>query len=82
VAVFKCMAVAFSIAGRININSGVIASLFTSVIMFTTLIFRVVYGELISFKQAVVMMVITAGVVCISLGKPSSKAEAVEIVDY
>ena len=56
--------------------------MFTSTIVFTSLIFRVVYGELISFNQACSMAVITSGVVCVGVGKPSNTGQAVEILDY
>jgi len=57
-------------AGYAHINTGVIASLFSTNIMFTYIIFRVLFGELVYFQNVVVMIVMTAGVVCISLGKP------------
>ena len=50
--------------------------------MFTSLIFRVVYGELISFKQACSMVVIMSGVVFVGVGKPSTSDKTVEIADY
>jgi hypothetical protein len=48
--IFFCMATCFSYADKVNVNKGVIASLFTSTIVFTSLIFRVVYREEISIK--------------------------------
>jgi len=66
------MAMSFSHAGKIHINKGVITSIFTSSIVFTSILFRFVYNEQIQFKQAIVMVVMAAGVICISVGKPNS----------
>ena len=84
VAILFCTCVSFDYAGKANVNKGVIASLYTCSIVFTSVVFRVVYGELISFRQACSMFVIMSGVICVGVGKPVPHSETltVEIVDY
>jgi drug/metabolite transporter (DMT)-like permease len=82
VTILFCTCLSFDYAGKANINKGVIASLYTSSIVFTSVVFRVVYGELISFKQACSMAAIMSGVICVGLGKPSASEQTVDIADY
>jgi drug/metabolite transporter (DMT)-like permease len=65
------LCITFQFADKAGVNKGVIASIFTSAIIFTAIIFRFLYGERISFKQAISMSVIIVGVICIGVGKPN-----------
>jgi multidrug transporter EmrE-like cation transporter len=61
---------AFKYATMAHVNKGVIASLFTSGVVFTTLLFWVIYGEKPTAMTGVGMLVIIGGVVLVSVGKP------------
>ena len=63
---------AFKFADYAQVNQGVIASLFTSGVVFTTLLFWLVYKEKPSFWTFIGMLIIITGVVSVSLGKTST----------
>ena len=58
---------AFYYADRAHVNRGVIASLFTSAVVFVTLIFYFVYKERISWIILSGMVVICASVPCVAI---------------
>jgi drug/metabolite transporter (DMT)-like permease len=63
---------AFNFANKASINQGVISSLFNSSIIFTSIIFCLLYKEKPSYKDLVGMVIMMCGVVLISVAKPSS----------
>lgn len=57
---------AFYYAALANINIGVIAGLFTNVVIFNSILFYFVYKEVPSWRKLIGMAIIIAGVLCIS----------------
>ena len=73
---------AFEYADLAKVNQGVIAGLFTSGVVFCTVLFWLVYGEKIKLVTAAGMLIILLGVVSVGI-KPTSKDDAPgESVDY
>lgn len=68
------MALSFKYGEKIQINKGVITSIFTSTVVFSSILFRFVYNEQIKLKQAIVIAIMTVGVICISVGKPGANS--------
>jgi drug/metabolite transporter (DMT)-like permease len=64
-----CVTLCFYFADLAKVNRGIIACLFTSGIIFTALAFKFIYGETISTKQGLSILVIVAGTVCVILSK-------------
>lgn len=65
-----CMTfVAFKYAALAQINQGVIASLFTSGVIFTSALFFCIYREALTIKDLIGMFFIIAGVALIGFGK-------------
>lgn len=62
-----CSFIAFKFADEAQVNQGVIASLFTTGVMFTTLTFWRIYDEKINLKIFTGMIIICAGVACIGI---------------
>jgi len=69
---------AFIFASRAGINVGVIASLFTSGVFFTSVAFYFVYGETLTRTDFSSMVFIVIGTCMIGFGTPSRKAGAEE----
>jgi drug/metabolite transporter (DMT)-like permease len=63
---------AFSYAKIANVNQGVIAGLFTSGVVFTAIVFYVLYQEKIGKTDLVGMITILTGVVCVGLKNTDS----------
>jgi drug/metabolite transporter (DMT)-like permease len=59
----------FYFAAQAHINIGVIAALFTTAVLYTTLLFRATYGERIRWPCFAGMLTVCLGVAVISLGK-------------
>ena len=74
---------AFKYAALSGLNFGIVSSLFTSAVVFSAIIFYVLYREKIHLKDWLAMFLIIAGVVLISLGKPdeSSKQPTKQTLD-
>ena len=70
----------FEFAHRANVNVGVVASMFPSVVIFNAILFYFVYGETLSWKKMVGMALIIAGVAAISYNDSTSEGE--DQVDY
>lgn len=73
------MTEAFAYAAEANVNQGVIAGVLSSNIIFTSIIFYLVYGEKITFVNKICMLIIIAGVVCVSI-KQEKSFEQKEII--
>ena len=65
----------FEFAHRANVNVGVVASMFPSVVIFNAILFYFVYGETLSWKKMVGMALIIAGVAAISYNDSTSEGE-------
>ena len=61
---------ALEYASFANVNVGVIASLFTSGVIFTAILFYFAYGENLTCRDFTGMAIIIAGVFMIGFGKP------------
>jgi len=68
----------FKYAAMAQINQGVIASLFTSGVIFTSVLFYFVYAEQLNFQDVIGIVFILVGVALIGFGK---EAETIEIVE-
>lgn len=65
-----CMTfVSFKYAALAQINQGVIASLFTSGVIFTSVLFYFIYREALTLKDLLGMFLIILGVALIGFGK-------------
>lgn len=77
---------AFRFASFADINQGVIASLFTSGVIFTSILFYFIYDEALNRKDLVGIIFILAGVGLIGFGKEhqtsTNVAEAEEKYQY
>ena len=75
-----CTCWSFEFSAYANVNQGVIASLFTSGVVFTALLFYLVYGEKLGIQSVVGMVFIVLGVVLISVSKvpETQEDEAIE----
>ena len=62
-------------ASLANVNVGVIASLFTSGVVFTAILFYFVYSEQLAIKDYIGITIIIAGVCLIGFGKPAEAHE-------
>lgn len=77
-----CMTfVSFKYAALAQINQGVIASLFTSGVIFTSVLFYFIYKEALTIKDLIGMLFIMAGVALIGFGKDddATKSSATEL---
>ena len=69
-----CMTfVSFKYAALAEINQGVIASLFTSGVIFTSILFYYIYGEKLTCKDVVGIVIIIAGVALIGFSKDDAE---------
>ena len=66
---------AFRFAHFANLNKGVIAGIFTSGVMFTTLLFWRVYNERLTIVKLVGIALIICGVICVGYN-PSQTTES------
>lgn len=71
--------VCFQYADIARVNKGVIASLFTSGIIFTSINFSYIYQEHISLKSGCSMLVIISGIVCVGLGKNDGNQSSIDM---
>ena len=65
----------FEFAAKAEINQGVIASLFTSGVVFTAILFYIIYGEKLGWQSAGGIVSIIAGVFLISISKRQDQIE-------
>ena len=63
---------AFAYAADANVNQGIIAGVLSSNIIFTSIIFNLVYGEKITCVNKICMLIIISGVVCVSIKQEKS----------
>ena len=74
-----CMTfVSFKYAALAQINQGVIASLFTSGVIFTSVLFYFIYQEALTFKDLIGISFIITGVALIGFGKDESQVSIYE----
>ena len=66
---------AFKYATLADINHGVIASLFTSGVIFTSILFYFIYDEKLTLRDVIGIIFILAGVALIGIGKEDALAE-------
>ena len=59
-------------ASLAEINIGVISSLYTSGVIFTSILFYFIYGESLTGQDFLGMLIIISGGVLIGIGKPSN----------
>ena len=67
IALISVTFMAFKHADSAHENQGVIAGLFTSGVVFTTIFFWLIYGEKITFKTFIGMSIIISGVICVGI---------------
>ena len=67
IALISVTFMAFKHADSAHVNQGVIAGLFTSGVVFTTIFFWLIYGEKITFKTFIGMSIIISGVISVGM---------------
>jgi len=65
----------FEYAGKSGVNSGIIATIFTTTVLFTAILFRVKYGQKLTIYDIIGCFGIISGVILISLGAASAVKE-------
>ena len=60
-----CLAFSFRYADSANLNKGVIVSLLTSAVVYTAVLFYFLYGERVTLKESVGMVLICFSVYCV-----------------
>lgn len=78
--------ISFKYAAMAQINQGVIASLFTSGVIFTSILFYFLYQEQLNFRDVIGIVFILVGVAMIGFGKDNDaldeKSESMVVADF